>query len=509
MTGGRAAALVHVLVVSLARRKAMRRQLGAELKHFGFENIDWIDAVDGRTLKPEPPWRVEGAADEVWPWSGWRDPYASRALTLGEVGCTLSHVRAWRRAAELNKPCLILEDDATLVSRALTNLGGVLQDLTPLEYSLCYFAQRNDAGPKPLLGRYVHLVDYHALWTLAYMVSPQGARQLLDSPWRERLIPSDDLLAARFGLHHLKAVNRSYQLAPGALVLSTNQKLFAPAPAAFQDSQTEKAPPVKEPDLGVSVFTVATEDKPELRRLVESGARYGAQIEVLGMGVKWKGGEMANNPGGGQKINLLRAALKKLPPERPVMFVDGYDVVMTRHITEAIEVWERHGEPVLFAAEPFCWPDKAKAQHYPPAQADSPYRFLNSGGFIGRSRDLLALMRAPVQDGDDDQAYYTERFLAAAKDASARIQLDYKCELFQCLNGALKDVAVDEGRGTLYNRRFETTPCIVHANGPSKTWLDGDGASIGGRRRHNYGAMTAEGAQQAASQAAPQAGGRA
>jgi len=60
MTGGRAAALVHVLVVSLARRKAMRRQLGAELKHFGFENIDWIDAVDGRTLKPEPPWRVEG-----------------------------------------------------------------------------------------------------------------------------------------------------------------------------------------------------------------------------------------------------------------------------------------------------------------------------------------------------------------------------------------------------------------------------------------------------------------
>ena len=493
MVDGRAAAaLVHVLVVNLARRKTMRRQLSAELKHFGFENIDWIDAVDGLKLDPAPPWRVAGAAKEIWPWSGWRDPYASRALTLGEVGCTLSHVRAWRRALELNKPCLILEDDATLVSRALSNLGGVLNDLSQLEYSLCYLSQRNDAGAKPLIGRYVHLVDYHALWTLAYMVSPAGARQLLDSPWQEKLIPSDDLLAARFGLHHLDAVNQSYRLAPGPLVLSTNQRFFAPAPTAFTDSQTEKAPPVLEADLGVSVFTVATEDKPELQRLLQSGSRYGVKIEVLGLGKKWQGGEMANNPGGGQKINLLRQALKKLPPERPVLFVDGYDVVMTRHITQALEVWESHGEPVLFAAEPFCWPEESKAAAYPPAADGSPYRFLNSGGFIGRCRDLLALTRKPVQDGDDDQAYYTAQFLAAAKKSqpAPAIRLDYKCELFQCLNGALEDVAVDEGRGALHNRRFKTSPCIIHANGPSKAWLEGDGAGVGGRRRDNYGTMT-------------------
>lgn len=492
MDGRAAAALVHVLIVNLARRKRMRRQLGAELKHFGFENQDWIDAVDGLELAPQPPWRVANAADEIWPWSGWADPYAARALTLGEVGCTLSHVRAWRRVVELNKPCLILEDDATLISRALSNLGGVLHDLSQLEYSLCYFAQRNDAGAKPLIGRYVHLVDYHALWTLAYMVTPQGARQLLESPWQERLIPSDDLLAARFGLHHLAAVNQSYQLAPGGLVLSTNQRLFAPAPTAFTDSQTEKAPPVQEADVGVSVFTVATEDKPELQRLLQSGARYGAKIEVLGLGKKWKGGAMANNPGGGQKINLLRAALKKLPPERPVLFVDGYDVVLTRHITQALQVWERHGEPVLFAAEPFCWPEQDKADAYPPPPEDSPYRFLNSGGFIGRARDLLALMHRPVQDGDDDQAYYTAQFLAAAQkptSASAPMQLDYKCELFQCLNGALDDVQVDEGRGALHNRRFNTAPCIIHANGPSKDWLEGDGAAVAGRRRNNYGTM--------------------
>ena len=62
--------------------------------------------------------------------------------------------------------------------------------------------------------------------------------------------------------------------------------------------------------------------------------------------------------------------------------------------------------------------------------------------------------------------------------------------IFQCLNHALEDVQVDHGRGMIFNRRFETWPVAVHANGPTKDWLEGEGRAVGGRWRHFYGDMT-------------------
>jgi hypothetical protein len=70
------------------------------------------------------------------------------------------------------------------------------------------------------------------------------------------------------------------------------------------------------------------------------------------------------------------------------------------------------------------------------------------------------------------------------------IHLDSNCQIFQCLNHALGDVEVDEGRGMIFNRRCESWPAVIHANGPSKDWLSTDGRSVGGRWRKFYGDMT-------------------
>ena len=55
---------------------------------------------------------------------------------------------------------------------------------------------------------------------------------------------------------------------------------------------------------------------------------------------------------------------------------------------------------------------------------------------------------------------------------------------------AMADVDVDQGRGMIVNSRFETWPAVVHANGPTKEWLEGDGRAVGGRWRQYYGEMT-------------------
>ena len=471
-----------VIVVHLARHRERRRRLSAQLKKNGFSEITWLKAVDGRNLGPSSPWQV-GSLPSVTAWRGWIDPYARRAMTLGEVGCSLSHVMAWQRIVKTGVPTLVLEDDAMPVEPLIADLPMLLHDLSYLEFDLCYLAQRNDPGPKPLAGRHIHAVDYHPLWTLSYLLSPAGARKLLATPWQEHLIPADEMLTAGFGLNNDVEVNRVYAQS-GGTVVSSNQRFFTPAESSVA-SETEKSLPVRDAEPLLSAFTVATDRTPELERLLDSGRRYGVDIEPLGLGQVWRGGDVAKGPGGGQKINLLRPALRQLPPTQPVLFVDGYDTIVSRHAKDILTLWQESGKGApLFAAEVFCWPDTGRADDYPEA-GDSRYRFLNSGAFIGKAGDLLRILARKVADHEDDQRYYTERFLSGKHG----IVLDHRCRLFQCLNGALDDVEADSGRGMLFNRAMESWPAVIHANGPSKPWLENEGYAVGGRWRRYYGDM--------------------
>ena len=56
-----------------------------------------------------------GAQAKMKPNPYWRDTHNPKLITWGEVACFEGHVNAWRRAVELNKPCVILEDDAKII----------------------------------------------------------------------------------------------------------------------------------------------------------------------------------------------------------------------------------------------------------------------------------------------------------------------------------------------------------------------------------------------------------
>lgn len=472
-----------VVVLSLARLKKRRRRLGSELKAAGFTNVTWIDAVDGSRLDPTPPWKI-GNLPPVTPWKDWVDPYARRAMTMGEVGCSLSHVLAWKHIAASGQPAIVLEDDANLIDDVPKMLPHLLQDLSFLDFNLVYLAQRNTPNPKMLAGRHVHVVDYQPIWTLAYLLMPDTAELLLNIPWQTRLIPADEMLPAAFGLNDKSWVNEAYKTCEG-MVLATNQNYVTSAESS-ETSQTEKSVAIRNPDVASTIFTVATEDTAELRRLMASARRYGASVEVLGMGEEWTGGDLQHGPGGGQKVRLLRDALKGLPSSRPVIFVDGYDTIITRHVADLLDFWRTDFDSApVFAAETTCWPDSTLATSYPVEDPENPYQFLNSGLFIGTAKDLRQIVKAQIRDDEDDQLFYTKRFLSGR----FGMRLDHKCSIFQCLNGSLDDIEVDFGRGMLINSRHQSWPAVVHANGPTKEWLDKEGAAVGGRIRSSYGKM--------------------
>ena len=105
-----------------------------------------------------------------------------------------------------------------------------------------------------------------------------------------------------------------------------------------------------------------------------------------------------------------------------LIFTDAYDVIVTGSQSELIsrfdeiaEKEERYGNlagsslRVLISAEDLIWPDRSLEPQYPM----TPYkRFLCSGGIIAYADTFYQLLNyKDVEDGDDDQLFYTKAFL--------------------------------------------------------------------------------------------------
>lgn len=76
------------------------------------------------------------------------------------------------------------------------------------------------------------------------------------------------------------------------------------------------------------VFTVATNETEGFRRYLRSAEVNGfrAQVQVLGLGEVWRGGDVRKYAGGGQKVRLLKKALEpyKDDLDKIVLFTDRW-----------------------------------------------------------------------------------------------------------------------------------------------------------------------------------------
>jgi len=217
------------------------------------------------------------------------------------------------------------------------------------------------------------------------------------------------------------------------------------------------------------IISVATDANNQgLQYFINSLKYNNIQYKILGLNTKWKGGVMEEGMGGGQKINLLKEELKHWDMEKLkstlILFSDSYDVINVSTEYEIIEKYYSISKNhILFSAEKYCWPDISLEKYYP--NTKSKYKFLNSGGFIGNAYDILNILGMDIKDDDDDQLYFTKIFLFN----TVNIKLDYNCEIFQTLNGNIKDIYIYKNK--IINKTHLTFPSFIHGNGNSKEYL--------------------------------------
>ena len=108
---------LQILVISLQRSSDRREKASQELSKISLP-WEFLDAVDGSLISESP---AEYKAKKVKRLQGY-------PLTPNEIGCYLSHKKAWQRCVESNLPTLILEDDFILCDEFQSKLAALLKN---------------------------------------------------------------------------------------------------------------------------------------------------------------------------------------------------------------------------------------------------------------------------------------------------------------------------------------------------------------------------------------------
>lgn len=459
------------------RRAATHERLPAAWRPLASYTSDWDVPTDGRALSLATlralnvslyaGWELRYvcgfevcAARSDFSRSGHANHWWSQPMSAGEVGCALGHLFMWRRAraAFAANPQLravvVLEDDIRPAPDTVPRFEAALAELGGVNHWDLLYLGRNAVNAEPAVSPNRPFVrPGYSFNTHAYALTSAGVDKLLAMAFDRNLIPADEALSASFMEHPRPDVAQLFP--PRLLALALSPCVIDQDAQMQGSSETVHTPALTE----LHSVTVSAPDAGKARVLVASFEAHRHNFTVLGHGVQWQGTDMAG-PGGGQKINMVREWLASVPDDEVVLFSDGHDSFVTAGPSEFLRRWRACGCDVLFGAEAANWPGGNTEQ---PALA-TRFRYLNSGGYIGRAGVLKQMFATPVEDAHDDQLYcqnlYTSR--------RWNVKLDASKTVFGTLSDHVRGGARMVSHDDFLIEETGTHPLQLHGNGPAK-----------------------------------------
>lgn len=158
---------------------------------------DWSGPFDGHELSRSD---LEVAGYKLFPWQIESDnPWWSRPLKYGEIGCTLAHLACWRHAAQVGSEpfILVLEDDAILEPTFLDDLVEGLERLTRHSpFDLLYLGRYLLDPDQPELPGFVSPGYSHC--TFGYLLTRPALDVLLATHLEHAIVPVDEFLPSLY-----------------------------------------------------------------------------------------------------------------------------------------------------------------------------------------------------------------------------------------------------------------------------------------------------------------------
>lgn len=192
--------LDEIYMINLERRPDRKKRMEYVFSILGIE-YSTVVGVDGRTIGQQ---FLDQHGIHMLP--GFSEPYHGRPLTLGEIGCFMSHYNIWQEMiAKGNDKVLIFEDDIRFEPFFVAKLENLLEELSDRQdiWDLVFLGRKLSAkADEPWVegsSQLVH-VDY-TYWTLAYILSAAGARKLIAAEPLGKMVPVDEFLPIMYDRH--------------------------------------------------------------------------------------------------------------------------------------------------------------------------------------------------------------------------------------------------------------------------------------------------------------------
>lgn len=189
----------QIYLINLVRRPLRRERMHSAFKILGIE-AKTMDAVDGKQLNSTYLRKLDIEMME-----GYADPYHDRPLTMGEIGCFLSHYFIWEDVVKNGyKQAIVFEDDVRYRPYFKTKLTRLMDEVarTVKDWDLIYLGRKRLHKEEKLVDGASYLVwPTYSYWTLSYIISQKGAQKLINQKPLRKMIPVDEYLPIMFNQH--------------------------------------------------------------------------------------------------------------------------------------------------------------------------------------------------------------------------------------------------------------------------------------------------------------------
>lgn len=202
---------VRTYVVNLRRRPDRRAHIDSLLPP-NWQRVytsDWAEPrIDGHELDID---YLRRRGFGLFDWQIDSDnPWWSRPLKWGEVGCSIAHLACWRDAAERDPAfVMVLEDDAVPVTGftdlLLTGLNALASEP---RFEIVYLGRYPLEPDQPASSGFVTPGYSHC--TFGYVLSRCGLRAVLEADLGSAIIPVDEFLPALYVDHPRRDVRRRF-----------------------------------------------------------------------------------------------------------------------------------------------------------------------------------------------------------------------------------------------------------------------------------------------------------
>jgi len=186
--------MIPVYVVNLEADVAKLQNIRDQVAGYDFLNLIRVPGVDGTTLPSAacyPLTRNEWSVNHK-----------------GTLGCFLGHAHAWEIIAESEDPfSLCIEDDVRLYNLDILNglrvPNGI--DLVFCNDRTCYQPGGGVPSFLPLPPALAHAMTHGSIGSYGYLLTPAGARNLLDFVKQDSFFSHVDLRLFAYGITHAEA----------------------------------------------------------------------------------------------------------------------------------------------------------------------------------------------------------------------------------------------------------------------------------------------------------------